>query len=303
MEEFDPDYVPEDDAEKVNVVNKAKWGMGSTYIDSDDQSTPDDLFNALHKEFGFNFDPCPLGGHKLFDGLRIPWKTRNFCNPPWSDIKKWVIKAIQEATQGNLTVMLLPVRPSSNYWQDYVMPYATKIRFIKGKVCFGKYYAENRGVPAPVSIVIFDPLNKLQRTLTFNFMDRYPYYEWDIARLPKTEPVDYSNLPKPPRTVEDVLKLLATQKQRTTVEFKSAKPTSFYQLDKPQPITEQLFQLDDFNSLQTEQTYGYQSLVRDSYLSLPIDTNQQFTPTVNQQFQEQQPPVKRKRGRPPKQRT
>lgn len=119
--------------------------------------TPKDLYDALDAEFHFVFDPCPLGGHLLFDGLKIPWKASNFVNPPWSDVQRWVVKAREEFLLGHKTVLLIPARVSSSYWHDYVLTMATEIRFIKGRVPFGKYIKKRQGVPIPICIVIFDP--------------------------------------------------------------------------------------------------------------------------------------------------
>ena len=40
------------------------------------------------------FDPCPY--NSSFDGLQIDWKERNFVNPPYSQISKWIDKSIEE---------------------------------------------------------------------------------------------------------------------------------------------------------------------------------------------------------------
>ena len=46
--------------------------------------TPLAVYEALNKEFSFNFDPCPLGGED--DGLAplfVSWANKRvFCNPP-----------------------------------------------------------------------------------------------------------------------------------------------------------------------------------------------------------------------------
>lgn len=47
--------------------------------------TPKAVYEALVREFCFDFDPCPLGG--VVDGLSslfCSWKgKRVFCNPPY----------------------------------------------------------------------------------------------------------------------------------------------------------------------------------------------------------------------------
>jgi hypothetical protein len=47
---------------------------------SDRWPSPKALYDALHAEFRFDFDPCPLDGMK--DGLSVSWTgKRVYCNP------------------------------------------------------------------------------------------------------------------------------------------------------------------------------------------------------------------------------
>jgi len=51
----------------------------------DDWRTPKKLYDTLNEEFNFNFDPCPYKHNiKLWNGLEVDWKERNFINPPYS---------------------------------------------------------------------------------------------------------------------------------------------------------------------------------------------------------------------------
>ena len=50
--------------------------------------TPKDLYDALNKEFKFDFDPCPKDAK--FDGLNHKWKNVNFVNPPFKTQKLWI---------------------------------------------------------------------------------------------------------------------------------------------------------------------------------------------------------------------
>lgn len=135
---------------------------------TDEWKTPESLFNKLNKEFEFNFDPCPLA--KSFDGLKIDWGLRNFCNPPYSQLKAWCKKGYEEYLKGKLVVMLIPSRTDTIAWHDYCMK-ATEIRFIKGRVKFGN---SKNSAPFPSAIVIFRPphpgewLNFLETVLDGN---------------------------------------------------------------------------------------------------------------------------------------
>ena len=103
---------------------------------SDHWATPKDFYQNLDDEFDFDFDPCPL--HADFDGLTIAWGKRNFINPPYSRKLKdaFVKKAIEEAEQGKLCVMLLPVSTSTKLFHDYILPNVKDIRFVRGRIKF-----------------------------------------------------------------------------------------------------------------------------------------------------------------------
>lgn len=77
-------------------------------------STPQYLLDLLKEEFGPMFDPCPFNPHfnkiKDIDGLDIPWKKTNYCNPPYNFPKPWVAKAQREQQKGNTTIMLLKLQ-------------------------------------------------------------------------------------------------------------------------------------------------------------------------------------------------
>lgn len=115
---------------------------------TDHWSTPKDVYDALHREFNFDFDPCPLHGA---GGLDLVWGMRNFCNPPYSDIKNWVAKGYQEFLYGKLVVFLIPSRTDTRWWHEYVMK-AKEIRFIKGRLKFG---GAKWNAPFPSCVVIF----------------------------------------------------------------------------------------------------------------------------------------------------
>lgn len=98
--------------------------------------TPPALYAMLHQEFHFDLDPCPLDGHSNGLGtLLCPWTGRRvFCNPPYDrHLEAWLARA-QEAV---VAVYLLPVRTGLGWFLDIVLPQATEIRFIRGRVRFG----------------------------------------------------------------------------------------------------------------------------------------------------------------------
>ena len=128
---------------------------------SDEWATPNDLFNNLDEEFLFTLDPCATQeNHKCEkwysitdDGLSLPWGGEHvFCNPPYSQIAKWVEKAYREAqTDKTVVVLLIPSRTDTRYFHDYIYG-RSEIRFIKGRLHFN----ESKGpAPFPSMIVIF----------------------------------------------------------------------------------------------------------------------------------------------------
>lgn len=123
--------------------------------------TPQYLFYALHKEFGFMLDPCSNGQNQkcarhfteLDNGLMQDWGSeRVFMNPPYSRVRDWMRKAYSAANDGATVVCLVPSRTDTDWWHSYAMK--GEIRFIKGRLKFGD--AVN-SAPFPSAIIVFRP--------------------------------------------------------------------------------------------------------------------------------------------------
>lgn len=131
---------------------------------SDEWETPAQIFDDLNREFGpFDLDvsatianaKVPTFFSETDDGLSRPWKARNWCNPPYSHLRKWVAKAAEERAQGNLTVMLIPARTDTAAFHDYIYNKpGVEVRFIRRRLRFGGAKGE---APFPSMIVIFQP--------------------------------------------------------------------------------------------------------------------------------------------------
>jgi len=119
---------------------------------TDHWKTPDSVFDKLHSEFNFNFDPCPLNESYENNGLEIDWGTRTFCNPPFSEWQKWVKKGYEEYIRGKTVVFLLAARTDTMAFHDYIIPYAKEIRFIRGRL---KFSGSKNSAPFPSMVVIF----------------------------------------------------------------------------------------------------------------------------------------------------
>ena len=114
------------------------------HINNDDNyATPPEFYEELDKEFNFDFDPCPYNEDTITpetDGLLKNWRKFNFVNPPYSQKLKeqFILKAIEEQKKGNTSVFLIPVSTSTKLFHEHIKPNAKEIRFIKGRIKFGK---------------------------------------------------------------------------------------------------------------------------------------------------------------------
>jgi phage N-6-adenine-methyltransferase len=129
--------------------------------ESDEHGTPQWLFDALNKEFGFTLDPCctpELAKCAKFytmreNGLLRDWGTETvFMNPPYSDVAAWMRKAYGAAQEGATVVCLIPARTDTAWWHEYAMK--SEIRLLRGRLKFGD--AEN-SAPFPSAVVVFRP--------------------------------------------------------------------------------------------------------------------------------------------------
>lgn len=135
-----------------------------------DWQTPTEIYKGLNKEFNFDFDPCPI--NPKFNGLEVEWGKRNFVNPPYGRYKDefkgkykgksaqdlFVKKAYEELKKGKLTVLLIPVRPSSQRWKDFILdnPHA-EIRCMPKRF---KFDDQSSGAMFCSAIIIFHPNKK-----------------------------------------------------------------------------------------------------------------------------------------------
>lgn len=96
----------------------------------DDRMVPDEWFAELDARFRFTVDAaataqnarCARYFTRETDGLEQSWEgERVWCNPPYSNIRPWVEKAIQRRAE--IAVLLLPAnRTEQAWWQDVIEP-------------------------------------------------------------------------------------------------------------------------------------------------------------------------------------
>lgn len=127
--------------------------------------TPQDLFDELNDEFGFDIDVCATKENakcsryftKEQNGLFQDWDGVVWCNPPYGrEIGKWVKKAYEtNLRENNYIVMLLPARTDTKWFHDYIyQKNYVEIRFIKGRLKFG---CSKNSAPFPSMVVVFRP--------------------------------------------------------------------------------------------------------------------------------------------------
>jgi site-specific DNA-methyltransferase (adenine-specific) len=114
-------------------------------------ATPAAVYDQLHAEFHFDLDPCPLG-RGGGDGLSplFAWTGRHvYCNPPYGrQIRKW----LERAMEAEVAAFLLPARVDTRWFHELCLPYASEIRFIKGRLKFG---GARHNASFPSMVVIF----------------------------------------------------------------------------------------------------------------------------------------------------
>ena len=130
--------------------------------ETNEWSTPIDLYNSLDEIYNFTLDPCSTKENakcdKFFtiedDGLKQDWSNEIvFMNPPYGrEIKDWVKKAYKESLKGATVVCLIPSRTDTKYWHDYIFPYSHEITFLKGRLKFGN---SKNSAPFPSAIIVF----------------------------------------------------------------------------------------------------------------------------------------------------
>lgn len=114
--------------------------------DSDNRETPSALYAEKHERFNFNLDVAAdhqnhkcdryytteglflddgTGPSRLQSGNGLTagtWRNmRVWCNPPYSNIEPWVIKAWE--ADAELVYLLVPNWTDRRWWQDLVEPF------------------------------------------------------------------------------------------------------------------------------------------------------------------------------------
>lgn len=128
---------------------------------TDEWATPQDFYDVVNAEFGFDLDACALDSsakcERYFtpelDGLAHDWTGTVWMNPPYGDvIAQWMAKAHESAQAGATVVCLVPARTDTAWFHDHCFP--GEVRFIKGRLRFGEAEAS---APFPSCLVVLGP--------------------------------------------------------------------------------------------------------------------------------------------------
>lgn len=136
--------------------------IGKHHGGSDYWRTPFLLFKNLHREFGFTIDGAATKHDTLLprftdDISRQSWLSEKvFCNPPYSDIPSFLLKA----SEADLVAFLIPHRANTSYWLRHIYSnnHCHEIRILHRAV---KYLppAGHNGLtirsPFPSAVVVF----------------------------------------------------------------------------------------------------------------------------------------------------
>jgi phage N-6-adenine-methyltransferase len=150
------------DMEVISEKEKPRrLNNGMFTSETDEWETPWQFFDAVNAIYHFDLDVCSTRTNakcaryftKAEDGLLQTWSGVCWMNPPYGrEISLWVRKAYESGLEaGTVVVCLLPARTDTKWWHDYVIAYASLIRFIRGRLRFsGKGPA-----PFPSALVVF----------------------------------------------------------------------------------------------------------------------------------------------------
>lgn len=158
-----------DGANVIFSTASRKNSGGSTSEGSDEWTTPRPLFDALHQEFTFGLDAaatpdnalCPLYLTESMDALTVDWThgmhgAAVYCNPPYSQIDQFVTRAVEQAQNFNLTVVLLiPARPERKVWRTHIWRTAHEIRFISGRLSYGRIGKPATTAPVGSAVIVY----------------------------------------------------------------------------------------------------------------------------------------------------
>lgn len=161
---------------------KASWSDVSVketaeeILDRDGWRTPHYIFLWCSNFWHFDADAAATIENRLCplffeDGLNTEWHKLArwvWCNPPYSDLAPWLMKAVQESFKGCGSVLLIPSHKGETWWRDFIVGRASKVVLLTGRVIFLHPTRNEPCKQAPFgsSIVVFEPNPERRRVAT-----------------------------------------------------------------------------------------------------------------------------------------
>ena len=131
----------------IDFVNKTN----TPESEKDLWQTPQNIFNALDKEFNFDTDICASDENALCStyfteersALDFRWDffyrgATCFINPPYSQTQEFLLCASHQAKEFNVTVVALVNANTDTKWFAEASKTANEIRLLHGRVSFVK---------------------------------------------------------------------------------------------------------------------------------------------------------------------
>jgi len=132
---------------------------GAAKTSRDDWATPRHVARAFVEEYHLGLDVCATAGNAVTeaffspeeDGLKRSWSYKKvWCNPPYSEKKQWIEKALHEVGERGCTraVLLLPASPASRWFSSILLSGLCRaVVFIVPRVLFVDPTGEGRRSP------------------------------------------------------------------------------------------------------------------------------------------------------------
>lgn len=132
----------------------------------DDWQTPPKVLDCVHEMTAvIGLDPCAGQDTDLAvvnyrdqdNGLALPWTKRGlvYVNPPYSELKLWVPKVVEESKADAEIIMLIPARTETINFQ-LAMRWANSLCFVAGRL---KYLDDGKpskhSAPFPSAVLYY----------------------------------------------------------------------------------------------------------------------------------------------------
>jgi phage N-6-adenine-methyltransferase len=118
--------------------------------------TPLNLFKPLNKVYRFTLDaaaehynaklPNYISPH--MDSMNTEWYGRVFLNPPFSNVKPWMWRAIRQVEKLDRSVELvtcvIPASVGAAWWYETVVQKADHVVYLVGRPSFEKYSQDGK---------------------------------------------------------------------------------------------------------------------------------------------------------------